>query len=342
VIPVRNGAATLERCLGAAFASRYPRFEVVVADDASEDGTAEIAARFPCRVVRLDGHGGVSRARNAGAAAATGALLLFIDADCLLLPETLAIADASYGPRRDLVLGGTYTPVPPDRDFFSRFQSAAIHHFETKRAAPDYVAAHAMVVDAELFRRSGGFVENSFLGVAASVEDVELSHRLRAAGCELSMNPALLVQHLFRFTLGRSLRNAARKARTWTRYSLVRRDVFADSGAASVELKANVLLGAVQAVLVGGAVALGAVWPLVAALPVVAVNLGMSRRLVAAWARAGGVSFAARATLYYLTLYAAAVAVGAAAGVAEWLRSMGSPERKAECTAPFHTRGLSS
>jgi glycosyltransferase involved in cell wall biosynthesis len=342
VIPVRNGAATLEACLRAAFASRRRRFEVVVVDDASDDGSAEIARRFPCTLVRLERHGGVSKARNAGAAASAGELLLFIDADCILGPEALSIADGSYGAREDLVLGGTYTPVPWDRDFFSLFQSVAIHHFETKRDPPDYVAAHAMAIDAGLFRRCGGFVEGSFLGVAAAVEDVELSHRLRRAGCELAMEPRLQVQHVFRFSLRRSLANAARKARYWTTYSMSRGDLFEDSGAASVELKANVLLGLVQAVLLAGAAALRATWPLAAALPLVALNLGMSRRLVAAWARAGGLAFSARATLYYFTLYAGAVAIGAAAGAAQYLWSVRLLRKHPECTARFDTRGLSS
>ena len=144
VIPVRNGADTLARCLEAALASAYPRFEVVVVDDGSTDATAEIAARFPVKLVRLAAHGGVSRARNAGAAASSGELLVFIDADCLLERNALAVADAAYGRGACRVLGGTYTRSPHDRDFFSAFQSVFIHHFETKRAAPDYVAAHAM------------------------------------------------------------------------------------------------------------------------------------------------------------------------------------------------------
>ena len=302
VTPTRNGAGTIGRCLRAALASDYRRFEVVVADDASEDGSVEIARSFPCRLVRLPRHGGVSRARNAGARAALGELLLFIDSDCLLSPEALAVANASFGERRDRVLGGTYTPVPHDRDFFSAFQSAFIHHFETKRSEPDYVAAHAMVIDAGLFRRSGGFVEGSFIGVAASVEDVELSHRLRRQGCRLAMDPALLVTHVFRFSLGRSLGNAVKKARFWTAYSLANRDLFRDSGAASLELKVNVLCALSAAGLLGAALASGAAWPLLAVPPLLALDLLVNRRLVAAWLGAGGGRFAALAGLYYPTL----------------------------------------
>jgi GT2 family glycosyltransferase len=342
VIPNRNGAASLGPCLRAACASRGGRFEVVVVDDHSEDESVEIARRFPCKLVRLDRHAGVSKARNAGARAASGELLLFVDADCLLEADALSAARAAYGDRKDLVLGGTYTPAPADDDFFSFFQSVFVHHFETKRPPPDYVAAHAMLVDAELFRTSGGFVEDSFIGVAASVEDVELSHRLRRAGCELAMCPELRVQHVFRFSLRRSLANAVRKARYWTMYSIANRDVFADSGTASVELKANVVLGAVQALLVATAAVAASPWPLAAAVPLLALDLRLSRGLVAAWYGAGGLRFSLLATLYWATLYAAAVGLGAAAGAAQWAWKVRSTGRVRSCTPRSGTCHLSS
>jgi len=342
VIPVRNGAATIGRCLEAALASRHPRFEVVVVDDASEDGSASIVEHHPVRLVRLERHAGVSRARNAGAEASAGDLLFFTDADCLLLPDTLAVADAAYGRRDDLVLGGTYTQLPWDRDFFSAFQSVAIHHAETRRETPDYVASHALAIDAALFRRSGGFRSDRDMGIAPSVEDVELSHRLRRSGCELAVHPGILVRHVFRFTLARSIGNAVRKARHWTRYSLANRDLLGDCGAASRTLKANVVLSLAAVVAIGAALARGTWWPLLAAAGCWALDLLLSRRLLAAWREARGTAFGAAAALYYLSLYAAAVGFGATAGAALHLWSALPPRRARSCTARFGTHPLSS
>jgi glycosyltransferase involved in cell wall biosynthesis len=325
VIPNRNGAATLRPCLEAAFASDYRRFEVVLVDDASEDGSGDIARGFPCKLVRLDRHSGVSRARNAGARASAGELLFFIDSDCLLRPESLALANAAYGEGSNRLLGGTYTPLPYDQDFFSAFQSVFIHHFETKSPAPDYVAAHAMVIDASLFRRSGGFVEGSFIGMAASVEDVEYSHRLRRAGFELALNPHLQVQHYFRFSLKRSLKNAFKKSRYWTLYSLANRDLLSDSGAASLELKANVLSSfACATALAFAAAQRSAALAALALLPLL-FGLLLNRKLMAAWRRAKGTPFTALAALYYSTLYAAAVALGGLAGASQYLWSVRLP-----------------
>lgn len=313
IIPNRNGASTIGRCLEAAFACRYGNFEVIVADDRSDDRSLAIIERFRCRLVQLDRHGGASAARNAGAAAARGELLFFTDADCLLGEDALAVAAESYrrlGP--GVIVGGTYTPDPYDADFFSRFQSVFVNHSETRQAGnADYAAGHAMVIAAEDFRRSGGF-EEDFLPVA---EDVEFSHRMRRAGYRIVIEPGLQVRHMFGFSLGRSLRNAAFKAQHWTRYSLRNRDILADSGTASTELKANVLLCLTGLVLLLGGIVAG-FWPmLLAAALLFAASLLVSRGLIVAFFRAGGTAFGLAAVLYYLSLYPLAVAAGGFAGV---------------------------
>ena len=84
--------------------------------------------------------------------------------------------------------------------------------------------------------KSGGFKEN-FLPI---LEDVEFSHRLRRTGFKLTMNPEILVRHIFNFTLIKSLKNAFRKSLYWTIYSLKNKDLLTDSGTASIELKFNV------------------------------------------------------------------------------------------------------
>ena len=84
IIPVHNGASTLGRCLDALAAQIGVSVEreVIVVDDASTDGTAEVAQAHGVRVVTLPAQQGPAAARNAGAAAARGEVLLFIDADC--------------------------------------------------------------------------------------------------------------------------------------------------------------------------------------------------------------------------------------------------------------------
>lgn len=323
VIPNRNGAATIRKCLEAALASRYQPFEVVVVDDGSEDGSIAIIQEFPCRLLRLEKHSGASTARNLGARESRGDLLFFTDADCLLQEETLALAGkrlAGAGP--DLVLGGTYTAVPDDRRFFSAFQSALINYSETRQAEhPDYLATHAMAIDARRFRESHGFAEN-YLPV---LEDVEFSHRLRRSGYTLVLDPELQVRHIFNYSFLGSLRNALRKSRYWTIYSLGHGDLLADSGAASTELKINVGAFVLSALLLLLALLTGRSFPLVLLPGIVVLNLVANRGVIRALYRGMGPLPAAVATLYYVLVYPLPVAAGAVVGALAYLANPRRP-----------------
>lgn len=318
IIPNRNGGATIDQCLGAVFASRHQEFEVIVVDDCSSDDSVARIEAYPCRLVRLEQHGGAAKARNAGAAASRGEILFFLDADCLTTPDTLRIAEEAarqHGP--EVIIGGTYTPIPADPGFFSTFQSVYINYCETKHLQnPDYIATHALVIHAESFRRSGGFPED-FMPI---LEDVEFSHRVRRQGFRLLMTPELLVRHLFNFDLARSLANARRKSHYWLCYSLQNHDLLADSGTASLELKGNVAAFVASIFLLIGGTLSGNSDFLTALIVVQTANGLGQRRLLAAFRRAGGTSFALKAALYYAGLYPAAIVAGGLAGLGTFLR----------------------
>jgi glycosyltransferase involved in cell wall biosynthesis len=93
IIPTLNEAERLGGLLAALGAQTRPPDEIVVADAGSKDGTRELAERWGARVVR----GGMPAAgRNAGARAASGELLLFLDADVLPPPDFIARALAEF------------------------------------------------------------------------------------------------------------------------------------------------------------------------------------------------------------------------------------------------------
>src|SRR5256885_965259 len=83
IVPAHNEelelAATLE-AIHAAASGGAQLYEIIVVDDASADGTSEIASRAGAKVVRIDRRQ-IAAARNAGARAAHGEVLFFVDAD---------------------------------------------------------------------------------------------------------------------------------------------------------------------------------------------------------------------------------------------------------------------
>ena len=90
IIPAFNAAATLARAIESVRAQSWPAHEIIVVDDGSPDASADVAQGFgeAVHVIRQS-NGGVSRARNAGAAAASGDWLAFLDADDWYAPDRL-------------------------------------------------------------------------------------------------------------------------------------------------------------------------------------------------------------------------------------------------------------
>ncbi|MSR38316.1 MAG: glycosyltransferase family 2 protein [Planctomycetes bacterium] len=313
VIPMRNSAVTIERCLLAATSVDHPDFEVVLVDDGSTDDCAALAARYPVRLVRLASPQGAGAARNRGASVAKGEFIFFTDSDCVVPRDILATCERAIAMEgRDCVIGGTYTKLAHDHGLFNSFQSVFVHYSETKYRSPDYIATHAMLLPKAIFDRGERFLER-FLPI---LEDVDFCHRLRRSGVALVMRPELMVGHIFRFGILRSMKNAYRKSRWWTRYHLQNKDAFADSGTASMELKSNVALWGCQLVL--WALFLSTGFPLFAycALGAMALSVLLSRRLLTAFFTAGGgAAFGFGCTLYYLIGYPLPVAIGSCRGL---------------------------
>jgi glycosyltransferase involved in cell wall biosynthesis len=110
VIPAHNEEQYLTRLLDsvdvarARYAHGTDHIEVVVVDDASTDATAQIAEARGCVVVRVEERR-IAAARNAGARAARGEILSFIDADSRIHPETFNAIDAELA--SEAIVGGT-------------------------------------------------------------------------------------------------------------------------------------------------------------------------------------------------------------------------------------------
>ena len=94
IIPAHNACTTLERALRSVVSQTYRPLEIIVVDDASVDGTGDIARNFadlPVRVETLDQQSGAAAARNRGIAVSSGDYVAFLDADDEWAPEKTAI-----------------------------------------------------------------------------------------------------------------------------------------------------------------------------------------------------------------------------------------------------------
>lgn len=199
VVPGLDCAATLESCLAALAAQRWPaeRYELIYVDDGSTDGSPDLAERWADRVVRVPGPRSAAAARNAGVAAASGEILVFIDADVVAPPGTVrALVDALATDDGIAAVFGSYDADPADPGIVSRYRNL-LHHYVHQHSSPEaetfWAGCGAMRRSA--FERVGGF------DPACAIEDVDLGRRMRAAGFRIRLERGIQVRHLKRWTL---------------------------------------------------------------------------------------------------------------------------------------------
>jgi glycosyltransferase involved in cell wall biosynthesis len=119
IIPVYNGAPYLAEALRSVQAQRIPASEIIVVDDGSTDGTADLVGTvFPAVRYLHQDNAGAGAARNRGVAAATGVFLAFLDADDLWLEDKLALQLAAFHavPDTEAVFGQVRQFYSPELD----------------------------------------------------------------------------------------------------------------------------------------------------------------------------------------------------------------------------------
>ena len=104
VIPCRNGERYLTETLESVRSQERRPVEVILADDASTDGSREIAASYGVKIVGTSQPRGPAAARNLGVAHTTGDAVCLLDADDLLAPTHLANVAALLEAHPELVL----------------------------------------------------------------------------------------------------------------------------------------------------------------------------------------------------------------------------------------------
>ena len=84
IIRTKNEAAWIRRCLTAASLQDYPRREIVVVDNESDDGTSDVIRQFDCKVIPIsDAEFSYGRALNRGIQASKGDFLVCLSGHCV-------------------------------------------------------------------------------------------------------------------------------------------------------------------------------------------------------------------------------------------------------------------
>jgi len=195
IIPVYNAGEQLRECLRGLQASSYRPAECIVVDDCSADASAGVARELGATVISTGRRSGPARARNLGAKHARGELLLFLDADVRVHPDTLERVAHAFAADPELdALIGSYDDSPDSPDFISQYKNL-MHSFvhQTARQQAGTFWSGCGAIRKSVFEAAGGFDE-SF--VRPSIEDIELGYRLHAAGRKIVLDRTVQVTHL--------------------------------------------------------------------------------------------------------------------------------------------------
>ncbi len=202
VISNKNGAEWLPKCFASLRQQTlFNNLEVVVADNCSVDGSPDLARReladFPhAKVIDNARDGGIAGGQNAGAAAARGKLILFLNNDTWLEPdclEQLVREFKAQGADAASPLGMDY-----DDNTFQSLGGTGLDLFGMPTGRPPAhtsdcftVTGCGFLVDADLFHRLDGFDEEYFL----NCEETDLSWRILLAGGKIIGVPAARLHH---------------------------------------------------------------------------------------------------------------------------------------------------
>ena len=190
VIPVRDDAARLRRCLQSIRGNDYPadRVEIVVADNGSDDGSADVARAAGAIVLDLPALS-VAQLRNAAAAAATGDVLALVDADHEIEKDWIASAVETLRQPAAGAVGAPYL-TPSGASWVQRaYGRLRVRAGGTREV--EWLGTGNMALRRAVFFEAGGFDTT-----LETCEDLDLCIRVRAAGYRVLSDERLRSAHL--------------------------------------------------------------------------------------------------------------------------------------------------
>lgn len=289
VIPTSNRVGTLEQCLKAVRASTFQDYELIVIDCGSQDATPAIARRYADRVIELDRVSSRSTARNRGVAAAEGEMIVNIDSDVVIRPDTLIRIAAYFSshPEVDAVTG-LLSKEHPHPDFFSQYKNLYMHYMFSQ--LPECVTF--LYGSLYAFRKRAARPSGTLVRVA---DDTALGQQLAAEGKRIAFIRELEVLHRKRYDAWSLIRNDFRIPFDWARLFLVYNGwrQLGRNGVGFAHARIGQLVSVVIAplIMLGGLLSLSGVWWLPWTGSLIACWLLLNLRFVAFLEKERGVKF---------------------------------------------------
>lgn len=196
IIPAYNSWDTVYELLVSLRKSTFKNFEVIIGDDASHTEKSSKLLQINPTIVRLPINRGPAAARNAAAKLAKGKVLVFLDSDVTVYPDTLANIVKKFSDDPDLTaLTGVWDKHQETHSFFPQFKALRDWSYWTNERDQDgyyyLFSTRIAAIKRDVFHRLGGFnVE------FRQMEDVEITYRI-ARRYAIIFAPDVRVHHEF-------------------------------------------------------------------------------------------------------------------------------------------------
>jgi glycosyltransferase involved in cell wall biosynthesis len=199
VMPIYNGAEFLALSIDSVLAQTLPDFELILVDDGSTDGTAEIIRRYAAQDPRIvpvaKANSGISDTLNQGLAIARADWIARLDADDLMLPTRLARQLDFVAANPDLIAAGSYYDII---DPTGRNHGARLPLPRTRDELAGFLAAReplSFLHPSMLYRRRAALDLGGYDKRAEPAEDVALFARMLSTGAPILIQPEVLLQY---------------------------------------------------------------------------------------------------------------------------------------------------
>ena len=209
IVPCYNSDLTIERCILSILDSKGIDFELYVIDDGNNNKLISIKNDYPIKVIKTSGREGAGRARNIGAYGFNGQVVVFIDSDVQIYPDTIASLIKPVMDNLAEATVGSYSKIH-SKNFYEAYK----HFYLSYR----YNTQHAYLIntfwsaicalDYKTYTKVKGFKE-CFSG--AGPEDIDMGVELSKQGARILSVPQARGIHLSAFSFVKLLKNDLRK-----------------------------------------------------------------------------------------------------------------------------------
>jgi len=177
IIPTLNEEKYIESSLKSLINQDYKgKYEIIVADGMSRDNTVRIAKKFTDKVITVT-QKNVAAGRNEGAKIAKGEILLFLDADTILLFNGLTEISKPFKNKRVVGVTCSVLPISPEAKDFAIYWSFNQFMKRSIKSKKPQIAGVCCAYRKKVFENVGGF--NKYL---ETLEDFDLSERISKKG----------------------------------------------------------------------------------------------------------------------------------------------------------------